>query len=96
MWPLCNQLLVKHKDCVPHRRKVRSPKHAPKQTLSKRKIAETDIAEIEIIDMKIAEIEIIDMKIAEIEIAEFLSMIFLIGELSLSVIFLFVPFWVYC
>jgi hypothetical protein len=42
------------------RRKVRSPKLAPKRTLSK-----TKIAEIYIIEIKIADIKIIEIKIAE-------------------------------
>jgi hypothetical protein len=42
------------------RRKVRSPKLAPKRTLSKNKIAE-----IYIIEIKIADIKIIEIKIAE-------------------------------
>jgi hypothetical protein len=52
-------------DCVPHRQKrdsrtVRTPKLAPKRTLSKSKIAEMNINEIEITDMKIIEIGIVE------------------------------------
>ena len=53
-------------DCIPHRRKLRSPKLAPKRTLPKSKIAEINITEI----------QIIDMKFDEMLIAEYLSVIY--------------------